>query len=488
MNKQPEIFLISPYTRSYTQRMPLGLMGISSYLTSKGEENEILDFKDMEPEKAFKKIQGRISEAKPRFVGITCLVSEMGVVKNICRFIRQNSINTKIIIGGPHPSFRPQHIIDMKIEFDYLILGEGEHTFYELVQALRKETEIKKVKGIAYLESGKIKFAPQRELIQDLDYLPFPAYDKVDMAYYSRPNVWAIRPIYISSFNIFTSRGCPYNCKFCVAHTIFGKKIRFMGPKRVVEHIEYVLKKYKVDALYFADESFTVSKQRIYDIFNLLKKKNIKFLWGCQTRVNLLDEELIRFMKKNGCIQIEFGIESGSDKMLKIMNKGTSVKQIMEIGEICRKLRMRVLANMLINLPGETMEDIKASIDLVKKMKYNMVLWNIYIPFPGVEFGRSLDLEDLNPMLKYPSKETIDLLEKKYKFALYKKPIQKVAEELYSLTFYPKHIRFTLSLSYWASFFRLISFVFDHRYILQMLKSKRKMQYINNLFTQRTTK
>ena len=121
-------------------------------------------------------------------------------------------------------------------------------------------------------------------------------------------------------------------------------------------------------------------------------------------------------------------------------------------------------------------------------MKYSMVLWNVYIPFPGVEFGRSLDLEDLNPMLKYPSKETIDLLEKKYKFALYKKPIQKVAEELYSLTFYPKHVRFTLSPSYWASFFRMISFVFDYRYILQMLKSKRKMQYINNLFTQRTTK
>ena len=214
------------------------------------------------------------------------------------------------------------------MKFDYLVTGEAEETFYELIKEIKEGKDGKSLKNVVYVQEGKIVKNPERPEVQNLDLLPFPAYDKVDMDYYCRPNAWAIRPVYISSFNIFTSRGCPYNCNFCVAHTIFGRRVRFMNPQKVVEHIEYLVQKYKIDAIYFGDESFTVSKERIYEIFNLLKKRNIKILFGCQTRVNLLDEELLKFMKKNGCIQIDLGIESGSDKMLKVINKGIDVKTI----------------------------------------------------------------------------------------------------------------------------------------------------------------
>jgi len=485
--KNPEIYLIVPSSRSYTQRLPIGLMMISSYLSSKDKENRILDFKGISNKEAYRKIKEEIIKFQPKFIGIACFVSEIELVKDICEFVKENSKESQVIIGGPHPSICPHHFVDRGVKFDYLIIGEGEHTFYELIHALQTSKNIDEVKGVAYVNSGKLKFTKPRELIQDLDSLPLPAYDKVDMKYYCRPNAWAIRPIYISSFNMFTSRGCPYNCNFCVAHTIFGRKVRFMSPRRVVEHIEHVIKNYQVDALYFGDESFTVSKKRIYEIFNLLKEKKIKILFGCQTRVNLLDEELLRFIKKNGCIQIELGIESGSNKMLEIINKQADVETAIRVGKICKKIKLRVLTNMMINLPGEELADIETSLDIVKKMGCNIVLWNVYTPFPGVNFGKTLDDEDLNLMLQYPSELTLDLLEKKYKFGNYKKSLSEVLDYLYSNTFHPKHIKLKLKLSYWRSFFLMISFIFDIRYLLQLLKSKRKIQYVTNLFNQRTT-
>jgi len=484
MKMEKEILLIVPPTRSYTQRLPLGLMYISSYLESKGEKNDILDFKGISNDLAYNKIKKKIIEIKPEFVGITCVVSEVNIVNDMCEFIKNNSSETIIVIGGPHASICPENFIERGIKFDYLVLGEGEITVYELIQTLKEEGNVNNVEGIAFIKAGKLVKNKPREMIHNLDELPFPAYDKVDMKYYCRPNVWAIRPIYISSFMIFTSRGCPYNCNFCAAHAVWGRKVRFMSPERVVAHIEYVIKNFDIDALYFGDESFTVSKQRIYDIFNLLKRKNIKILFGCQTRVNLLDEELLKFLKNNGCLQIDFGIESGSDRMLDIMNKQTNIEMSAKIAKICRKIKLRHFANMLINVPGETLDDIEKSLQFVKDMGYNSVIWNVYCPVPGVNWEITLDMDDLDTFNNYPSKEAFELLESKYKFGKYKQSIIMMLDYLYSNTFHPKHFKLSLQPYYYRSIYQSISYVFDIRYILQLVKSKRKMEYIINLFKQ----
>lgn len=484
MKMEKEILLIVPPTRSYTQRLPLGLMYISSFLESKGEKNNILDFKGISNDLAYNKIKEKIIEIKPEFVGITCVVSEVNIVNDMCQFIKKNSSETIIVIGGPHVSICPENFVERGIKFDYLVLGEGEITVYELIQTLKEGADINNVEGIAFMKDGKLVKNKPREMIQNLDELPFPAYDKVDMKYYCRPNVWAIRPIYISSFMIFTSRGCPYNCNFCAAHAVWGRKVRFMSAERVVAHIEYVIKNFEIDALYFGDESFTVSKQRIYDIFNLLKSKNIKILFGCQTRVNLLDEELLKFLKNNGCLQIDFGIESGSDRMLDIMNKQTNIEMSAKIAKICRKIKLRHFANMLINVPGETLDDIEKSLQFVKDMGYNSVIWNVYCPVPGVNWERTLDMDDLDTFNKYPSKEAFELLERKYKFGNYKQSITMMLDYLYSNTFHPKHFKFSLQPYYYRSIYQSISYVFDIRYILQLVNSKRKMEYITNLFKQ----
>lgn len=485
MMTEKEILLIVPPTRSFTQRLPLGLMYISSFLESKGVKNNILDFKGINNELAYNKIKEKIIQLKPEFIGITCVVSEVNIVYDICEFIKKNCSETLIIIGGPHTSICPENFVDRRIKFDYLVIGEGEITFYELIKTLKNGGDINEVKGIAYMKAGILVKNKYREMIQNLDELPFPAYDKVDMKYYCRPNVWALRPIYISSFTLFTSRGCPYNCNFCVAHAVWGRKVRFMSPERVVQHIEYIINTFKIDALYFGDESFTFSKERIYDIFNILKHKNIKILFGCQTRVNLLDENLLKFLKNNGCLQIDFGIESGSDRMLKIMNKQTSVEMCRNIDRICRKIKLRQFANMLINVPGETLEDLEKSLQVIKDRRYNSVIWNVYCPYPGVKWEKTLDMEDLDIVNKYPSREAFEMLERKYKFGDYKQSIISILDYLYSNSFHPKYFKLSLKPYYYLSLYLSLSYFFDIRYLLQLVKSKRKMEYITNLFKQK---
>ena len=169
--KNSEIAIIVPPTRASTQRLPLSVMYISSYLSSMGEDNVILDYKDVNMDRAYEKIKNYIINVKPKFIGISCFVSEVEVVRDMCEFIKKNSKDSIVIIGGPHPSINPHYFIDMK--FDYLVMGEGEYTFYELIKALKNKKNISKVKGLAYVKSKKLIFTPPREFIQDLDSLPF---------------------------------------------------------------------------------------------------------------------------------------------------------------------------------------------------------------------------------------------------------------------------------------------------------------------------
>ena len=481
-----DALLVVPYSRTYTQRLPWGLMYISAYLESKGLSSSIADYKGVTSEEARRLILERIGNEKPPVIGITCTGAELWVVSDLCNKIRALSPASRIVIGGPHASACPFHFSDAGLDFDYLVIGEGEVTFYELVSALTKGSAAEGIAGLAYKSGGVLKFTPARPLIADLDSLPFPAYDKIDMEYYCRPNVWAIRSVYLSSFNMFTARGCCFSCKFCAEHAVFGRKVRSMSPGRIADHIEKVLALYRVDAIYFMDEIFTVNMVKLRELFAELRKRGIKILFGCQTRANLLNEEILSFLKENGCLQVDLGVESGSSRILEIVNKQVSLEAIDSAASAFRKTGVRCLANMLVNVPGENLKDIDDSVSLVRRSRYNVVLWNVYTPFPGVAFDRVMDLEDLNTMLDYPSEKAIDTLEEKYKFGDYSLSIRGLLDRVYSETFHPKHIRFRLSPSYWTGALRMFSYILDTRYLSALARSRRKAQYLINLFRQRS--
>lgn len=483
------VVLVSPHTRSQTQRFPLGLMLISSYLTSKNVNNEIVDIKSISAsqEEAFQATIEKMRSYKPDLVGIGCCATEIFEIKRICIQVREALPDCIIVLGGPHPTYQPQDFIKSETPFDFIVIGEGEITLYDLATAIREGRDVDQVKGICYKKNGVPFWTEPRGLIENLDEMPMPAYDKIDMEYYTKPNVWSVRPALLSSVWLFTARACPYSCKFCVAHTVFGRKIRERSPEKVLEEIEYLVNEYRLDGIYFADEIFTINKKRTQRICELINEKGINIIWGCQTRANVIDDLTVKSMKKSGCIQIDFGIESGSDKVLKTMGKNIAVKQYEEAAKICRKHGMRQLANMMINIPGETLEDIELSVKLVKNAGYNVVLWNAYSPIPGVSFGKELSLEDLETQLEFGSDSSYEMLERKYKFGNYDKKIHDILKDLYKDFPHPRHIRFSLNPMYYIRWVRYASFVFNVRYLKKLLSSRRRGEYIKvliNIFEQ----
>lgn len=454
MSNGKMIALVSPPSRTNTQRMPLGLMFLSSSLSRSGIRNVIIDIKS--DKDAF---QNTVAEFKKHFfeaAGITCCATEIFEIKDLCEAIKKYSPKTKIILGGPHPTVRPEHFEG--VPYDCLVRGEGEEVLVEIMQKIKNGESLKKTYRC---------FCPP-----DLNSLPMPAYDKIDVEYYARPSVWGIRFVYLSALGLLTSRGCPYKCKFCVAHAVSGRKVRRLSPENWIKTVKYLLDTYGIDGMFFFDEVFTVNKKWVREVCRLINENNIDMLWGCQTRTDLIDLDLMKTMKRTGCIQIDVGHESGSQKMLDIMNKRNTVTANLRFAKNCRKVGLRHLANMMINLPGETLKDIGKSIDFVKRIKPHVTLWAPYRAIPGVAFGKEMTLDDLQEF-------TSEMLENKYKFGDYKDSLQSILSGIHKVFPYPLALKITPNPLYWWRWVRYFSYLFSVRYWVKVLKSQRRRQYFS---------
>lgn len=480
-----KVLLTSPPPRARSPRPPLGLMYISAYLEKEGIDNEIIDIKSQEPEDII--LEKTIEEIKKYdfdIIGINCMCTEVAVVKEIANQIKKIKPSAKVVLGGPHPTSHSEQFLDAYKFIDYIVIGEGEITFTELVKSIRENKNISKVKGIVRLTKTRVVRNKPRELMQNLDELPFPAYHKVDMKMYTRPSSWGSRPILLSLFWVFTSRGCPYRCKFCVAHTLFGRGIRQRSVNNVVDEIELLKNKYKIDGIFIYDESFTVNRERVIAICKEIIKRKLNIVWGCQTRVNLINEDILPWMRKAGCLQVDFGIESGNQRVLNYIQKDQSVTQIKKAVKLCQKYELRVFANFMCNLPTETEKELNDSVKLAKELNCNVVIWNVFVPYPGIGFAKELILEDYETMNGFPSDEAYQLLETKYKFAKYKTNLKKLVDKLYKRFPHPRYFHFKLSKDYIKRWIKFISFAYDPKYILAVLRSKRKLQYLYSLLFQ----
>lgn len=489
MEASNKLLLVQPPSRARTQRPPLGLMYISSYLSKEAIGNEIIDIKskaacDTILEMILDKVKGTAAD----IIGITCLVTEIEIVGDMCRRIKAIRPDSIIVLGGAQPTSHPEQFSDWRAHIDYFVIGEGEITFAELVKAIRKSPsargEIEKVDGIAWFDGDRVKKSRPRELIQDLDSLPLPAYDKIDMEYYTRPTVWASRPILLSFFWIFSSRGCPFHCRYCVAHEIFGRRVRFRSTRSVLDEIRYLIDRHKIDGIYFYDESFTVNSARTIEMCNAIIEETPDIIFGCQTRANLISEKVIEKMAQAGWLQIDFGIESGSDRILKLIQKDITVEQVISAIGICKKYGIRSFANMMVNLPDETSGELKASIDLMKKLDCNVVIWNVTVPYPGGFLDKKLAKEDYKKLMGFPSNEAYELLEAKYKFAKYDIGLKALVDKLYTIFPHPRYFHFKLSPDYIKRCLLYINFIFKPRYLKTVFRSRRKLQYIKSIISQ----
>jgi len=368
---------------------PLGLAYIAATLEEAGFKVSIHD--NYLLRNSIEEIKSIIMKANPDFVGISCNSINYWKGIEIARAVKDVNPECCVILGGPHPTCMPEGVLRHR-EVDYVVLGEGEHTMLELVNNYRgnslKELEIP---GIAHRKDGGI-CTHSRKFIDNLDQVPMPARHLLQMQKYDR-KIEYIDTEPVDILNVV--RGCPFNCKFCETKEIWGSKSRYFSPARVCNEVEHLMKNYGTKGVYFIGDNFTIDKRKTEEICCAFIKRGLDIKWACDTRVDLLNEELLNIMKKSGCETIWFGVESGSPRILQKINKGITIDQIINAFKLCRKVGIKTACSFLMGIPGETIDDMKASLELAKKLDPDWCQFNVYIAVPGSELYNEVIREKL---------------------------------------------------------------------------------------------
>jgi len=298
------------------------------------------------------------------------------------------------IIGGVHPTIAPkQALIDSGAAI--AVIGEGEKTIVELVDAVKTGKGYEGIRGIAYIEHGRYTANEPREFIEDLDTLPFPSRNLLPMERYLKTP--ADIPMLYPTINIFASRGCKGNCIYCqpVARRLFGHKMRHRSVDNIIDEIMALKKLYSFKSLYFTDDELLFcGKDWIEELCNNFIEKRLNLKWSCQARVDQIDEDLIKLMKIAGCYAIGMGVESGSDDILRYMRKGYGTGKIDKGFAICRRNKIITTCNLMIGTPGETHRTIQESVEMIRRTRPNLVRCSITTPTPGSDLHVQMSMEN----------------------------------------------------------------------------------------------
>lgn len=366
--------------------LPLNLAYLAGYLRQQQPEIEIkiLDCEGLRL--TYDKITEKIKDIKPDLVGITMPTPVYHQVINIAEIIKKISEKIFIVVGGPHPTVLSRETLNESV-IDCCVIGEGEVTFSKLIEVLIKGQSLQAVKGIVFRDGdGQIQQTEKRELVQDLDSLPFPARDLFPLDIYFPPPTKRVSNK--KAGNIITSRGCPYQCTYCIASVMWERRVRFRSVKNVVDEIEECYRRYNIGEFNFHDELFTLNKERVIAICQEIRQRNLDIAWVCMIRVDFADEETLRAMKTAGCKKIMFGFESGSQMILDKMKKRVALDKAEEAVKLVKKIGIKTAGNFMFGNIGETEETIKKSIKLAKKLNCDTMAFFIASPYPGTEFYR----------------------------------------------------------------------------------------------------
>jgi len=475
------VALIVPPLRAFDNaRIPLGLITLAGSLRVARPEDEIFIIDECVPAsiqlneanlaQVVRTITKKALSWKPDLVGLTSTTGDFHHVIHLARELKRGDRNIINIVGGPHATIRPGEFFEHSGDIDFVLAGEGERLFPQFLDYLEHRAPIPE-RGVWRREGEKIT-GSRAELIKDLDSLPFPAYDLIDMERYTTPCVNNMRPLLLSSISLFTSRGCPYGCVFCATESIWGRGVRFFGPSRVVAEIEMLKNKYAIEAFFFFDETFAINRKHLKSICEELIKRDIGLPWGCQTRVDLVSEEVFETMKKAGCIQVEFGVEAGNEKGWRSLNKNITEEQVVQAFRLAHRKSLRTLVNYMINKPGETEQDLRDIASLIKRTKPSIGLTNIMTPYPETPIAETrggIPVEDYHylSMIDYP--KFINFLESKWRFAEHTRPLLEVAREMNAV----------LRFSYSSLSLGFTDWFYGWKHILLILKSKRRFSYIS---------
>jgi len=356
---------------------PLGLLSLGAVLENSGYEVKVYD-SDLRNSN-MEQLVGYVKDYNPDFVGIYCNTSNYHRVASYAENIKKIK-NYPICLGGPHPVIEPAEILKNK-NIDYVIMGEGEMTIIEFFEFLNGKKDLGLVKGLAFKNNdGSIVVNQRRELIQELDSLPMPARHLVEMEKY-RPSPHHYKELPMAT--MIVSRGCPFGCLYCASRNIWGRNYRTRSVPKVIEEIKFLIDKYKIKNINFWDDLWGAKPGWTEEFCRRMIDEKIKISWSCERRVDTVNLETLKMMKKAGCYSIFYGIESFDQECLDAVNKGIKVEQAQKAMELTKKAGIEVRANFILGLPNETPEKVKAMVKKICKINPDYIKFNILTPYPG---------------------------------------------------------------------------------------------------------
>ncbi|MFH1691100.1 MAG: radical SAM protein [Candidatus Omnitrophota bacterium] len=400
-----DILLFNPYYTQlkkfysfYSPAPPISLMYLAGYLKKHGLSSKIYELGIFEIEKAKQfnnSIRFGLSDAeivtilekeKPRIVGITSMYSIFyRDALEIAKLIKKVSPEIKVVLGGNHASSYWKHVLKNQA-VDFVVIGEGEETFLELVRTLTASKPFEHILGLGWRDnSGRIKRSPERPLIKNLDEIPFPEVDLINYhRYFSHTNPFAMRAPVIS---LITSRGCPGKCVYCTVKAVWGRSWRGRSPKNVVDEIENYMRKYNIREFAFLDDSASVDRKRWEGLCDEIIARSLNIKWTTPNGIAhwTLTKDILDKMKKAGCYRITFGIESGYPETRRFLGKPYSLQQAKELIQHANRIGLWTICTNIIGFPYENLNSINATIDFAKRCGTDFAAFYLLMPQPTSE-------------------------------------------------------------------------------------------------------
>ncbi len=387
---------------------PLGLGYIAAVLEKEKHDVQIID---IDADNITENQLINLIKQNFNLVGITSTSTTFKNAEKICETIKKYS-NITTVVGGIHPTIAPEESIKSPY-IDIIVRHEGEETIIALVNALKNNTALDDIPGISFKKNSKIIHNKDKELVENLDTIPFPARHLFRQQKYTYPDSLASPVV-----PIITSRGCPHLCTYCCSKQLFTRKVRFRSAVNVVDEIEHLIKTYGAKEIHIWDDTFTLNKKRVFEFRDEIKKRNIKinFMFSGGLRVDHVNEDILKALKEIGAYSLAFGVESGSQKILDNVKKGITLEQVEKTFKIAKNLGFELWGFFMIGLPGETPETVRATIDFAKKLDPDVAKFHILKPFPGSEVYRQFKEQGL-------------LIEEDYtKYGIHTRPVHRLPD------------------------------------------------------------
>jgi anaerobic magnesium-protoporphyrin IX monomethyl ester cyclase len=385
---RPKVALLFPRFRYPSGDYPLGLATLAAYLRAKLPVDVVICDATFDPR--LELIEAFLDREKPDYVGIGMSTLMLGEGLEAARMAKARGL--RVFVGGPHPTTDPAALMALDT-VDAVVLGEGEESTVALLEQWLAGGS-GPVEGCWTKEGDTIHERKRRAGIKDLDTLPLPAWELLDMEAYLA--AWgqldSFRPG-LRGVNLMASRGCPYECSFCqpVLDAMFGKKLRARSPGHVVGEIVELHRRFGIEGFWFTDDTFTTNRKWVTEFCRLLKETGLTLFWGCTTRANLIAPELMRTMADVGLRKVGIGMESATEHIREgIYKKGVTAEAIDHTVRVAKEHGVATLLFLMLGAPGETRAEMLATIDMATRLPADEASFSLFVPIPGTDLWRKM--------------------------------------------------------------------------------------------------